>query len=391
MNGCKCLAILLVLGAAPGARAQEPNLTAEEVIALVRTNLSKFESIKLRFTTRELENDEPPQGVEGTWVYRNDGHELMELKHLLGSMAGRVESFSRTPETNRSLVEIGPGQRKAGIVERALPHWEVHMVGRPRRFFMLPYLDEREERIRQDYVAEGWEVIDGHRCFKFSVLSMHDPTKPQFHLRDRFWLDVERGGHALQWEKWVSGRLTSRVSDVRLHSLEGGLWIPVQTREEFHWKRDKPATPAQTPPTHPRFKVRLRDADGNWIDEKDLPTELHVVVEVMVDLASIEVNAPLEDREVELAFPVATQVVDQVEGKRFFQGGVRPNPPGTSTAPPTQQSLDEFLAKAESQRQTVEATSLQRSRWGIWTITLMACISALLIVGGVLLIQRRGA
>jgi hypothetical protein len=287
-------------------------------------------------------------------------------------------------------MELGPGERKGAIIRAPAREWEAHSPGMPRRFFVFPFLLEREEHIRQNYVAEGWEVVDGHRCFKFSVVVMRDPTKPQFNRRDRFWLDLERGGHALRWEWRVNDRLVLEVSDVRLHPLEGGLWMPVHTREEGHWKRGPGAASTNARTVDPKFKMKYKDADGNWMDEKDLPAEVHTVMEVTVDPSSILVNGPVENRAIELSFPVATQVVDQVEGKQFFQGGVRPTPTGARTAPPTQESLDELIAKAESQRDTIEASSRARSGWGFWAIVLMASVSALLIVGGVILMQRRG-
>lgn len=393
MNTPNCLATALLLAASSFSSTGERNLTADELIALVRTSLSKFESIQLRFSSRSrhANEDEPNFGVDGIWVYRNDGYELLKLRHVVGTMLGREESHSRDPESNRSLVELGLGERKGAIVRARPREWEVHSPGMPRRFFVLPFLLEREEHIRENYVPEGWEVIDGHRCFKFSVLAIRDPTKPQFNRRDRFWLDLERGGHALRWEWWVNDRLALEVSDVRLRPLEGGLWMPVHSREEGHWKRGGLAASPQAPPVDPRFKVKYKDANGNWMDENDLPSEVHTIMEITVAPASIEVNGPIQNRDIELTFPVATQVIDEVDGKRFFQGDVRPTPTGARTAPPSQENLDELIAKAESQRDTIEASSRARSGWGFWTIILMACVSTLLIVGGLILMQRRGA
>jgi hypothetical protein len=142
-----------------------------------------------------------------------------------------IGANAQTPSVQvRPTIEPGgPGYaRYHGSPERFLFHW-----------FWKKTLSDPE---KAGYTFEGWEDVDGRRCIRVSFDEAKGHGFPSGPVA-RFWIDLERGGHALRHEFSYQGTLWLRVHDVALAPFrlpdQREVWFPVRATEDTFGKDDK--------------------------------------------------------------------------------------------------------------------------------------------------------
>ncbi len=82
--------------------------------------------------------------------------------------------------------------------------------------------------IRYEFV--GWEEVEGHKCAVVNFFGILKATGERV-WANTYWLDLERGGHALKVEKYAEGQLAARTFDIRLAEVETvdgkTVWFPI--------------------------------------------------------------------------------------------------------------------------------------------------------------------
>ena len=95
------------------------------------------------------------------------------------------------------------------------------------------------------YRCEGWEKVGGHDCLKISIDGIPEaPGSEQL----VFWMDMNRGGHALQQEYYHDGVLWFREHDIELAQFQlpdgSQVWFPIRGEYDTHTSvRGPSATP----------------------------------------------------------------------------------------------------------------------------------------------------
>ena len=89
------------------------------------------------------------------------------------------------------------------------------------------------------YKCYGWEDLGGHRCLVIS-LNIAPSKTPDPNTFWKFWVDLERGGHPLQIEKYRDSKIAEKVINVQLAQFttpsKEVVWLPVHAEAQgFDW------------------------------------------------------------------------------------------------------------------------------------------------------------
>jgi len=153
---------------------------------------------------------------------------------------------------NRRLIQaVRAAHRKqtgGPVEEKQGGPGSLTIVCSPERFIYLSYWRSHAYGTADiGFECEGWDEVDGSPVLRVSINEApksDQPDKPW----SRFWIDMNRGGHALKREFGVGSVLWFRDSNIRLGrlSLPGGkvVWLPVRgERDTFLWGKGHRTTP----------------------------------------------------------------------------------------------------------------------------------------------------
>ena len=237
---------------------------------------------------------------------------------MAGSETGREEVYVHGSGRLKSLVDIidfdGNIQQKSGHVKASGGQWKVHNFGMPHSFVLHTRLIENENAIRKTYRIDGWEEVDGRRCLKVSHFVNDRPVRDERSYRMIYWLDLERGAHALRYElKNGTGRGNHVImSEVRLHEVGDGLWFPVRCRFDSY---SKISAAELAPSLEVIRKSGIKVIDPETGKEKNFENGIdsHVIGEVEIDPATIRLDQDFDDGIFELSFPQGARVLDETQ------------------------------------------------------------------------------
>ncbi len=209
----------------------------------------------------------------------------------------------------------------------------------PQRILYFWFFQEKLREGGSPFTVEGWEDIEGHRCL---VLG-HDPfSKAPYskRWRQRYWIDLERGGHPLKMERYKGDQLLFRVHHVELartNTADGAVvWLPMAgVADTFLWDDeyyDKPVN-----------QETYRVVKGSVQINQNLPDSAF-----LMENADKTLHSSLLD-------PVRKENEAQME--RACAVRPRVDPEGVKA------ELDRRLAQAEEQASLLEASSTARATW----------------------------
>ncbi len=163
------------------------------------------------------------------FVENRDAKPPSEEQDTIGILQGHMIRITRQPDEGVKFVSEAIG----GPVSLAWP-------GSPERINYLWYFSTHTDLASRNYICQGWEDVDGHRCLRFQVdLIPEDTQHVSGHHVVRYWIDLERGGHPLRVEQRVNdgpNGLEFRAFGIKLKHLplpDGRrVWFPVEGRVE---------------------------------------------------------------------------------------------------------------------------------------------------------------
>jgi hypothetical protein len=229
----------------------------------------------------------------------------------------------------------------------------------------LSFFQQYRGRSLPEYEFLGWEAIKGHMCIKFRCCRFEgseDPRKPV----ETFWVDLDRGGHALRIE-WHEGEdllmMTHGVELQQLKTRAGeDLWLPISAiHESFMW-------------------------DDGYFKKPIFRYSFRVLT------SSLRINQGLPDRAFTLDAREGAPGSERLSrNRRAFDRARKEaltSSPGRTDAAGIQARLDTALAEADRQSEMLDASSPAREGWSLrallWPVLLGVASLAMLAAAGYL-------
>lgn len=376
--------LLLLVAAIPlPSPARDAPIDAEQFDRIMAGLHAEIEDVSFVFEGRErgvpleltvedllagADPEAPHLDYQGQYAFRSDGATRLdrfdsdtfittpgkespnEVHQFAVMLAGRIERVTSSPtERNERPISRpgGPGS--------------LNEPGSPMRICYLWYFQKGWPWAENHYKFLGWETIDGHRCAKVQFIKpAPTPGHPDGQLGQRFWIDLERGGHPLKVEYIDPSGLSMRVAGIRLAQFEKPdgktIWLPVRGYcENF----------ATGQPQRPVGLETYYVVDGTVHLNQGLPDEVF----------TLDWDGKLPEPE-----SLATQ-------RREFRKPVPKRDPKS-----VRKNLEHRLAIAETQAPLIQATTpkqRQEPRTRLLQLGLAAAGAALLVAAGWIVWRRR--
>ncbi len=211
------------------------------------------------------------QTFQCNYAYRSDGSTYWDIlrkpanePHKRATFAtlkddGKITEIIRIPDRDGARGVHGARKGRSGALA---------YDGSPGRFIFKYFWDDfLKHPENYTYESGGREEIDGHSCIR--ILIGHSPGKsPGEGATSTFWIDLERGGHALKREFSFGDELWLRVKNVELTQFAlptgGTVWFPAHAEVETF----APGARADSPPQY--YEV-YDVVNGSVVFNRDLP------------------------------------------------------------------------------------------------------------------------
>jgi hypothetical protein len=186
--------------------------------------------------------------VAGRYWYESDGDEGVDCEVIdptgrIRVTVGLDSSKGIRKSKLRNLADNGGQQGFIGSGAGELDSPQM-----PGRILFLSHFRNHSAQIRQSFSFEGWEVIDGHNCLRMSYEIIHGLPADRC-VRQRFWIDLERGAHPLRMELSRGGKVQSRLAEIELARFSMGqsafVWLPIRGVQTHHVVLDSKPLPNQ--------------------------------------------------------------------------------------------------------------------------------------------------
>ena len=204
-------------------------------------------------------------------------------------------------------------------------------------------------------------MIDGHPCHVISFTFGAVPSDIKNCLVERYWIDLQRGAHALRREQSENGKLMSRTT-VELKQFNASdrsgrkIWLPYHGIGEGYLFGDSKKTTYEADPTQ---------VTDTWL----LPD-------------SLKFPADLPNSRFSVKYKPGTPITDSLR-QAAYQFGQDRRPPA-KTPIEAQKRLEEHLAEADAQKDELKASSAARggAGWAGWLpwATAIGAVATLLVV-----------
>jgi hypothetical protein len=317
-----------------------------------------------------LGNDGIAQIFSGSFTYRWDG--AARLDYFVTHMSDhKVAKASIAIINDRKTIASGyvDDLMKTAKVSRADAH--SNNIEHPYSLGRLHGLDllRRHCAAQLTMVHEGTEPLDGYSCevvtFKYTPASI----PPEKESSQKFWVDLERGGHILRRELYRGANLSERLSRVQLAPFDGPkgskVWLPISgTYEVFLYGDEKTRTIL-----HSKDPIRIE--------------------EYLVMSPTVSLIAGIRDGHFAIELSPGTVVTDTVRGITYDFG--RDQRPAPVTVAQAQERLRSHLSEADAQASELRAASWQRGGRTEWSWLPWAAAAAALIVAVIVFVKRRVA
>jgi hypothetical protein len=182
-----------------------------------------------------LHHPERLQGVQdiftGTFARRNDGATLVEIYQFTKGSSEAHHSRIATTGQSRETSSRASAAEKANITIGPNAPETLPGTGNYARLFLSDVLLGML-RAGWDYHYEGTRDLNGKPCLVVRIRETDDPKAPDdVTLTNRFWIDLERGGHVVRHEQWIGGKRLQATLNIRLDEFcaPSGkrVWLPV--------------------------------------------------------------------------------------------------------------------------------------------------------------------
>lgn len=306
---------------------------------------------------------------QGALFYREeDGSALVDFYQLNaapGSVVSQTKwSFLKGASQERILVP-DKGIRNPKPVTTGTTQEALNQPDSPYRFFFHWYFHGLSEADASRVRVRGWEAVDGHKCLVVDIIKIPGEKG----VRDRFWIDLERGGNPLKYEE-IGGTSTvrCRTHDIRLARVKAGVkevWLPVGgTQDSFLWDTSYHAQPI--------YQTTFSVVNG-----------------------SIRIDAGLGDGDFSVMGPDSTgsKVNDLQLSGQYRDAMSRPAPPSVRTDPTgVRERIDAQLSEADRQGRMLDASAPSRESWSwVGATQITVVVLAVAAIATAVMMRRRAA
>jgi hypothetical protein len=298
----------------------------------------------------------------GYWYRQRDSATMLDEYRRDGTPGAEVERFRTSYLRDYvDILGVAPGNtpRDAQLNRAKGASGSLSAAGSAHRILLLWYFRGKAE-LGAKFEPKGWEDLGGRRCLVVEMdYESIGPTVAK--AIDRLWVDLERGGHPLRYEKYRDDKLTMRtdISLARVNSRGRDYWLPVSGLvETFLW--------------------------GSTYHSEPIYRETYQVV-----AGSVVLNAGLSDG----AFAVTKETgVDEGElASQFRARTPLPEPPPQRTDPEgVRERLEAELAEADRQAAMLQASAPSRDWWS-WTglFQSLGLAAGIALLTGAFVLRRR--
>lgn len=331
----------------------EPLPSATEFAQLMKDSFGKFKCVSFIVEGEQisLENGKPRAGrtprLFQTHYAFQDGRPPAGLLDLYEFVAPDPPSHRSRALLDRSL-ELSDRPRALDPINPKLKQpqqtpgasFSLNITYSPQIFFYLWYFPALT-RLRVptfDYSVLGWEEVAARRCLKVKLgIVPGGLLSPDYLL---FWIDIERGGHPLNVERYHEEHLIYRVADIELMLVQTvereAVWLPVRGTVDVFGSAGNPQATATSRETY-------RVVTGSVQINLDLPDDVFRVH-----------TKPRRELGNAIALRAQNPIEKQLSKEEPFK-----------TDPASMQArLDAKMVEADRQAKEIEASSPARTSWG---------------------------
>lgn len=320
----------------------------------------------------------PYESFSGSFLFRADGSfklESFQHQYPRNAKGQPVITTTKMASIDRRTVRYDEQRGIGGAKTKDSVFHETFAFGTSGHLFLVPYLKAFARYPEKRAMHTGTATVDGRTCevFSFVIGPDYEKGSSEKNRTYRFFLDLERGGHAIRVEILKGSNLDVRIVDVVLERFKGDdgvqVWLPVRGRYEA-------------------LVSQIGSGRGSRLTYVDYPTSSEVV---SVIKRSLRINSGVSDDQFRLRFKDGTLIKDGITGKSIRTGREEAKRPENLVQ--AQQRLNGFIREAEAQGKEVTASSAARE--GSWTSTTWipwaVALGVTLLCGMVLVRQRMGA
>lgn len=278
----------------------------------------------------------------GSILYRKDGSIKLESIHIETYPNSKPLKRHYMLSTIKDMSTKYEGRDDLQGAEKKISSFnDTYYPGSVSRIFMVPYIKALSHYPKARMIHEGDEVIDGHKCEIFSFIMGKDfetSTVKNAAGLMRFYLDMQRGGHALKFEMLAGGEIVSQVVDINLEEFttQNGLkfWLPVSGKFEGIFPKNTKSNENYKP--------------GSVVNQ-----ETYFVMR-----GSVKINKSPDEKSFILKLKDGTVITDKINNKRMRAGAnVKSEPVNLEQA---EAKLKELIKEGEIKGQEVTAKSVAR-------------------------------
>lgn len=273
---------------------------------------------------------------QGQWVCRQ-GKDILMNQYNVSDHHSRCDIVSYSLNNGQLLTAVERNPRSPFVSKVTPVLSRFYVPGSPVYYYTPAFFAWYNDSAKFGYEYNGWEEVDGRQCLHVTIFPVKSSTK----IARQFWIDMERGGHALRIATFHDDKLTDVVTKVDLKSFRDRygdtVWMPMSATYDQHtWAR-------------------------TWYKEPVLRTTSRVLE------TSLRVNVGIGDD----AFDLVKKVVDlhprgiSREWLALVDASKRPrlrtDPSGVK------EHLNKLMAEADRQARLIDASSAAEleKRWSI--------------------------
>ena len=234
---------------------QQPTMTADQFSKLIHAQHEIIRDFSMTYEGEMVWTGPPDilkkpvdqfgQSFQGFDFFRTqDGAELTEVYssprtvpatvyiRKKAYLKGKLETLTLSPDQKKVNLGVGIVTSKGGPGSLSGPN-------SPHVLIYHWYFTNMESPDEKGYRFDGWETIDDHPCVRVQFNTGRESGVSAKNFQ-RFWIDMDRGGHPLRVETYRNGKLSGRIDSIELreHSRENAsaIWFPISAvLEGFEW------------------------------------------------------------------------------------------------------------------------------------------------------------
>jgi hypothetical protein len=278
----------------------------------------------------------------GSLLFRKDSAIKLESYHsIMWPNSKRFTETNKLSELNGKSLRYEGREDLQGAETFASSYMDTFHNGSASRVYLVPFIKALAHYAPHRLVHQGDAMIDGNKCEIFSFVMGKDYetiSVKNAALVFRFYLDMERGGHAIKYEMLLANEIVQQIIDIHLERFKSHTgdeyWFPVSSRFEGIMTKNS------------RSKEKFKP--GTVIN-----LETYSVMQ-----GSIQFDKKPDDGKFKIRLKDGTLITDKIKNKQTKQG--EKDRPASETLEQAQARLIELIREGEEKGTEISAGSMAR-------------------------------